>query len=553
VAGVPMSRPASNGWLLVVAAVALACGGGAGTDAVPGDDVPGLDTPGDTLEPVDTAPADLPPLDDLAPDVLPPQATLQLEAPGAVRPGEPFPVIVRLLTVEGAPDVATSGTITLEDAATGAALGDVRLWHGVGSVEARVASAGQVVLRASVGPIVGTRTLTVQAAPSPRELEGELSGADLAWGPGAAVRLVGDAIVPAGRTLTVAAGVTVRGTVAANLIVRGHLVVEGTADLPAWFTADGDTPWGGVVHEAAPGTYAHALFTRGGGDAARQFGHSHSQPVLFVKQATVTLDGVAFLDNAGKGPSGDRATYVLTGGLVTRCDTGGEWESSAVTVRDSWVLEMPSADGQPADDDNDGIYLHLSLPGADGQPVASRVERSVFAVGKDDGIDQNGATLVVQRVLLAGFAHEGLATSNKGRVEATSVLATRCEQGFEVGYSADDPDPLHLVLDHVVATDNDVGFRLGDSYDKDVVGTLTVTNSIATGNRLHNVWNHVNKLDGPLEGHLSISTCMVDDSAWNGTNGNLPGTPTFDASWHLVPGTTGTGAASDGSDLGLLP
>jgi hypothetical protein len=291
------------------------------------------------------------------------------------------------------------------------------------------------------------------------------------------------------------------------------------------------------------------LFTHGGGDTTRQFAtHSHSQPVFRVNQATVSLTGVAFLDNVGKGPSGDRARYTLVDGLVARCDTGGEWESSAVTIRDTWVLETPNADGQPADDDNDGIYLHLSLPGDDGAPVASLIERAVFAVGKDDGVDHNGATLTVRDTLIEGFAHEGIAASNKGRVDVVNTLIRDCEQGVEAGYGAPE-----VVVDHVVATDNDVGLRLGDSYDKDVTGTLTVTNSIATGNRLHNVWNHVNKLNGPLEGHVSISTSLVDDPAWDGKDGNLPGEPTFDATWHLVPGTTGTGAATDGSDLGLLP
>ena len=66
---------------------------------------------------------------------------------------------------------------------------------------------------------------------------------------------------------------------------------------------------------------------------------------------------------------------------------------------------------QREDDDNDALYL-VDVPLEDGEPLESHITTSVFALGEDDAIDQNGARVNIHRSWITGFAHEGVAASN---------------------------------------------------------------------------------------------------------------------------------------------
>jgi hypothetical protein len=254
------------------------------------------------------------------------------------------------------------------------------------------------------------------------------------------------------------------------------------------------------------------------------------------------------MDNPGKAMGAKAAVVKLKDCLITRCDTGGELVETLAQIRTSHFLDMPSEHGVFVDDDNDCLYLKGEYVDGSGDKPASLVEGCVFAVGKDDGIDHNGANVVVNDCSMEGFAHEGIACSGGGRIEIRNTLARQNEQGIEAGYG--EPD---VVVDHCVVTDNDVGFRYGDSYDWEVTGHLAVTNSISFGNQKHNVWNWVNLLDGPAADALDISYSMVDDPEWDGQAHNLAGQPVFDDAWRLAPGSPGVGKGSDGQDIGLLP
>ena len=93
---------------------------------------------------------------------------------------------------------------------------------------------------------------------------------------------------------------------------------------------------------------------------------------------------------------------------------------------------------------------------------------------------------------------------------------------------------------------------MGDAYDWEVDGTLTVTDTISVNNRVSNVWNHVVRLDGPKPGAITIGCSMVDDPTWDGIDGNIPGIPRWDASGCLSEDSMGRGAACDALDIGLL-
>jgi hypothetical protein len=222
-------------------------------------------------------------------------------------------------------------------------------------------------------------------------------------------------------------------------------------------------------------------------------------------------------------------------------------KQSRVEFFRTWFLEMPNADGNPVDDDNDGIYLHNPPPDLPADEASATVTQCVFAVGKDDAIDHNGSRIRVADSFIEGFHHEGVACSKDNWVEIRNTLVRDCQQGIESGYGSP-----QVTVDHCTVVENEVGFRLGDSYERVVSGSLTVTNSIAVLNSDSNVWNFSRRDSGPLPEHVSISNSIVDSPEWDGQNENLPGLPEFDSTWHLLPNSVGVGGGSDGLDVGLL-
>lgn len=114
--------------------------------------------------------------------------------------------------------------------------------------------------------LIAACTAPRQPAPVPREIAGILNGATVLAGE---VLMSDDVLVPAGSTLTLLAGTTVRiraagGTKidpeylssATELLVRGTLVVEGTAAAPVRFVpeipvAAGEIAWAGILLDGA--------------------------------------------------------------------------------------------------------------------------------------------------------------------------------------------------------------------------------------------------------------------------------------------------------------
>lgn len=92
-------------------------------------------------------------------------------------------------------------------------------------------------------------------------LNGTLT-ADLSLAASTTWDVVGDLVVPAGRTLTIAEGVTLRFASSTALRVQGTLDVNGTAALPAIFTSAQPSPaqaaWDGIVITAGSSTIDYA-------------------------------------------------------------------------------------------------------------------------------------------------------------------------------------------------------------------------------------------------------------------------------------------------------
>ena len=441
---------------------------------------------------------------------------IALELPREPRPGTPF---VLAITVAGSWSGDASVCLDGREAAV------VHVYRGRGSATLAAPRAGPIALAVRAGASSVARMLQASERPL-RRLTGVLAGDDLRWGADADVQLSADARVLAGERLVVAAGTRVLLGANAALEIEGELDVLGEAEDPVSFTRAGSEPWGGLrVLPGGVARLAHAWLGAGGGDPSRVHGHSDSQPVVWADTATVVIDGGGIVDNPGKALGSSRSRLTVRAALISRCDTGGELDSSALTMEGAHVLELPDADGVFDDDDNDGIYLVGVLTDAAGELVPSIIRDSVFAAGEDDAIDHNDAEVRLERVWIEGFRHEGLAASAGHSATIVDSVVRDCGQGIEAGYGSP-----RVEVDHCLLTGNDVGLRFGDSYDRATSGTLTVRNTISHGNVSANARNHVNALDGPLAGALIITCSSVDDPGYDGSDGNLAGAPDLDLS-----------------------
>lgn len=128
--------------------------------------------------------------------------------------------------------------------------------------------------------------------------------------PGVVYRLQGPVTVPAGFTLTIAAGQIIKSTNDYGVIVEGTLITQGTNTTPVIFTSDGDDSVGGdTTNNGAPGT----LF---GGEIGG---------IRFSPGSHGTLDyvEVRYAGDAFNSPNGSASIFIngtddvtITGGLV---------------------------------------------------------------------------------------------------------------------------------------------------------------------------------------------------------------------------------------------
>ena len=323
------------------------------------------------------------------------QAALTLEAPAQPPIGAPFVVAVSAAST-------FSGDVAL--CLDGRNVAELHVYRGLGSATLQLDQSGPMRLMARAAHAYAE--LAIEAVSRPvRRLTGQLRDADLVWDAGADVLASGDLRVAAGDVLRIEKGTRVLLEANAAIEVKGEISVTGSADAPVLFTRAGSDAWGGLrLLDGSRGTLEHAWLTGGGGDDSRQYGHSDSQPLVWIDTATLEFTGGGIVDNPGKALGAVNAQVSVHDALLSRCDTGGQLNHSQVLIERSHVLEMPDADGELDDDDNDGIYLSGVAEDADGAPILSVIRDSVFAVGEDDAIDHNNAEVRVERVWIRGLS-----------------------------------------------------------------------------------------------------------------------------------------------------
>jgi hypothetical protein len=402
----------------------------------------------------------------------------------------------------------------------------------------------QSVLTVSVSGFEGTRSVLEAAALDTVFHAGPIAPAGEFWSASAVHVVDADVVVSVDTELEIEEGGRVLVRPKRSILVNGTLEISGTEARPVVLTStDVANPWGGIEIHAGTGTFSHCFFVHGGGDEARAFGHSGSQPVLLAEDAEVRLDNCYLIDNAGKAFGGLSSRITIGSSLIARCDTGGEFVRCVTQVADTHVRDIPNADGTLVDDDNDGFYFN-GVPSDPGEE--SVVERCSIVTTKDDGIDHNGARLSVTDTWIEDCAHEGVAASNSQTVSLYNSVLMRCAQGIEAGYGS----PTVLV-DHCVITQNQVGLRFGDSYDWGCNGQMSVTNTLLFANQ-DDVLNYDHKSGKPVADGIVLSHTLLDDPEYSDCPSCTAGAPVFTSGFRLAAGSPGKGAGTGNSDIGLV-
>jgi hypothetical protein len=420
--------------------------------------------------------------------------------------------------------------------------------RGCGSVTMNGLQGGEFQLFLAVNSANPIYSFDAQIKPRQqmRELSGILSGNDLLWDSTQIIHLMQDITIPVGNTLIIGNGTSIISDFIVSVTAIGNIEIQGTAELPVYFTAsDNYQPWGEIYHQNSSGNYNYVFFTQGGGDDSRTFGHSHSQPVIGGDHCTLTFNNVYIIDNPGKAIGLTHSVIQMDSCLISRCDTGGELIETLATIENCYFVDMPNGDSIEVDDDNDGLYLFYEW--SEGPDTSSIID-CVFASGKDDGIDHNGAVLKISHCVIEDFDNEGVAASNSNGVVIFNTLISGCEQGIEAGYGW----PT-VVVNHCTLLNNQTGLRFGDWYNWGCHGSLEATNTVVFNSSLHNVYNYDILSGGPKEDGIIIAYSLVNQAEYDSGQGCVTGTPIFDEEYKLMPGSPGYNSASDGLSMGIIP
>ncbi|MBT7789607.1 MAG: right-handed parallel beta-helix repeat-containing protein [Calditrichaeota bacterium] len=480
--------------------------------------------------------------------VIPYYLAFEVISPQVVLSGHCLPVVIYQPNTNPRIDQKQALTLSCPER-TG--FGSVKLKRGMGSqlIDMNWALGDVTELSVNVhnelGVTVSEFQVRVITDPVNRELSGVLSPTEMVWDSTAIIQISDEVTIPAGNELTIQPGTIIELSENARVIVEGRVSCKGTRENPVVFSSDySGLPWGEIDHRSSGSEYRYTFFTNGGGDGSRSFGHSQSQPVLRGTGCEVSFDHVYIFNNPGKAFGFSRSEVHMDSCLISRCDTGGEFELTLANFTNCYFMDIPNDDGVEFDDDNDCLYLVMPWAGGDSPTV---LENCVFIEGKDDGIDHNGANVIIRNCVIDGFDNEGVATSNMNSIQILNTLVTNCEQGIEAGYGSP-----QVAIDHCLMINNETGLRFGDWYNNECEGSITMTNSISINNSSHNVWNYVVRYGDPRHNAIDISYSILNDEEYNSGEGCITGTPEFSLDYMLKEDSPGRNAASDSRDIGLV-
>ncbi len=436
-----------------------------------------------------------PPIDSAAAEFV--GAQLKIVTPAQYPMGLEIPVVARVEDQSGN-RLGVIGFVT----AAGFEDYSLQLLRGVGSVFLQAATEGGIIsYTAEIQSLQRPKEITIEAATTWQTESGNINS-NTDWGTNARIHIDGALTIGSSATLTIGPGSIIKVDPDLEIAVNGSIVVNGTTTNPVVFTAqDRNVPWGGFLFEASTsrGDFNGTIMTASGADSnwfsnnpGHGTTHRKEQCLFYLSNgANVTLTDCYLVDNHGQAGHGESSYLTMTGCLVQKFITAGQYNNGAVILNDTALIEFPSYDASFADNDNDALYLTGG---------AHYLTDCLIGWALDDGIDAgSGAagSVTVDNCWFESCYHEAMAWSDSRAADITDTVTLNCGQGIECGFGAPD-----VTADRCFSTANAVGARFGDNYDWTYNGFLTVSNSLLLFN-VRDVWGrawddwtvHLSKMD----------------------------------------------------------
>jgi len=379
----------------------------------------------------------------------------------------------------------------------------LQLLRGVGSVFLPAATEPNIISYvAEIHSLQTPRQITIEESTTWQTVSEDIT-APADWGENARIHISGVSgdllTIESSATLTIGAGSVIVIDPNIEIAVQGNIVVNGTMERPVVFTTrDRAVPWGGLLFESilSRGELTGAIFTGSGADS-RWFNnnpghggsHRKGQCLFYLSNgAHVTLTDCYLLDNHGQAGHGENSYLTMTGCLVQKCTTIGQYNGGAVIFEDCALIEFPSAAASYVDGDNDAMYLTNG---------AHSLTDCLIGWALDDGIDagaSSGGSVTVNNCWFESCYHEGMALSG----------------------------PKNIFINDL-CTSNMVGARFGDNYDWNYNnGFLTVTDSFLLFNN-RDVWGrawdnwtvHLDQMDIRSNYLSAANTNYPDNWLWD--------------------------------------
>lgn len=448
-------------------------------------------------------------------------AILEIVTPAQYPMGLDIPVIARVENVSGK-RLGVNGKIQ----AAGFQQHPLQLLRGVGSVFLPPATQPETIsYTAQIASLQTPKQIIIEASTTWQTVSANIT-ASTDWGQDARIRITGVAnnmlTIAPGATLTIGHSSIILIDPDVTIDVQGSIIVNGTNQLPVVFTSQDRTiPWGGFLFEsaAAQGQFTGSIFTASGADpdwfdnnSGKGSAHRKEQCLFYLSNgANVSVTDSYMIENHGQIGHGESAYLTMTGCLVQKCVTTGQYNHGAVVCNDTALIEFPSATAPFVDDDSDGFYLTGG---------AHSFTDSMIGWALDDGLDAgsgDAGSVTLENCWFESCYHEALAWSRSRDARSTGTVTINSGQGIECGYGAPNVDAANCL-----STANAIGARFGDNYDWDYDGFLKVSDSLLLFN-VRDVWGmawdnwtvHLAQMD-IQNNYLSIeNTNHPNNMLWN--------------------------------------
>ena len=315
-------------------------------------------------------------------------------------------------------------------------------------------------------------------------------------------------ISPTG-SLTIHEGSIILIDEAVDINISGPVIFSGTANNPVLVTCSNSGKyWGGFITRVPGGTVEanYTIFCQSGyhDSDGYDWGHAGRQALFYTENSTLKLDHCFMIDHTGQIFYPQNATLTLNNILVQRAKTGGQINTSDLTLTNSVFTDFPDDSFVFRDEDNDALYLN----GSD-----AFIGNTTFMFARDDGLDSGaseGGDITITNCRFEACFHEGAALSSEAPAVKNHTfngcVFINCGQGLELGYSS----PNHLVVaDNCMFLNNGIGIRYGDNYDwSEVNGRMLIKNSSSLNND-RDAWNMVRMTWSPRLDNLNFENTLV--------------------------------------------